>query len=129
MQLYRFCIFIVFIILNKKTDIEYTAKAHEPGLCNHQYQRIKTQPPKNTVIIGRDADKHQPGYKGGCRYRNSQGITYITGTKPKAGFQVKLLATNRAVIVHIKYVGKLQAFKWIRVLKHGPTPAPGTFHS
>ena len=27
-----------------------------------------------------------------------------------------------------KYMGKLEAFEWIIILKHRATPAPGTFH-
>ena len=100
MQLHRFCLLVVRIVLHKKADINDPAKPHQPGLQQYQKDSIGAH----------------------------QAITYVTGAVPKHLFQVVLLVTDRAVIMHIENMGEFKAFKRIAFFEHGPTPATGTFH-
>ena len=50
---YRFCIFIIFIVANKKPQVNYATKAHKPGLRHYKYNCVNAKPPKYAIIFCR----------------------------------------------------------------------------
>jgi len=118
-------ILIVRIVLDKKIQVEYPAKPHEPGLHHDQKNSIEAHPPEEPGVFRRQADTDPPQEKSSDRQAERKEIADVAGAIPESDLELEMLFAFRTFFRHGQRLAQLPG---IGVAEHRPPAASGAFH-